>query len=38
MTTLGEYLIRTRKERGYSQRDLAAKSGISAAEICRIES
>lgn len=36
--TLGEYLIRARSERGYSQRDLAEKCGISAAEISRVES
>ena len=35
--TLGEYLIRVRNERGYSQRELSGKCGISAAEICRIE-
>ena len=35
---LGEYLIRMRSERGYSQRDLAEKSGISPAEISRVES
>ena len=35
---LGDYLIRVRCERGYSQRDLAEKSGISPAEISRVES
>lgn len=35
---LGEYLIRARNERGYSQRDLAEKSGVSPAEISRVES
>lgn len=35
---LGEYLIRVRSDRGYSQRDLAEKSGISPAEISRVES
>ena len=35
---LGEYLIRIRNERGYSQRDLAEKSGVSPAEISRVES
>ena len=36
--TLGSYLIQLRGEKGYSQRDLAEKCGVSAAEICRIES
>lgn len=36
--TLEEYLIKTRKERGYSQRDLAEKSNVSPAEISRVES
>ena len=36
--TLGTYLIQLRGEKGYSQRDLAEKCGVSAAEICRIES
>ncbi len=35
---LGGYLAEIRNERGYSQRDLAEKCGISAAEICRVES
>ncbi len=35
---LGEYLIQARSERGYSQRDLAEKSGVSPAEISRVES
>ena len=35
---LGSYLAEIRNERGYSQRDLAEKCGISAAEICRVES
>ena len=35
---LGEFLIRARSERGYSQRDLAEKSGVSPAEISRVES
>ena len=35
---LGDYLVRVRCERGYSQRDLAEKSGISPAEISRVES
>ena len=35
---LGSYLAQVRNERGYSQRDLAEKCGISAAEICRVES
>ena len=34
---LGGYLAEIRNERGYSQRDLAEKCGISAAEICRVE-
>ena len=36
--TLGAYLIQLRGEKGYSQRDLAEKCGVSAAEISRIES
>lgn len=36
--TLGAYLIQLRNEKHLSQRDLAEKCGISAAEICRIES
>ena len=35
---LGSYLTQARNERGYSQRELAEKCGISAAEICRVES
>ncbi len=35
---LGSYLIQMRAERGYSQRDLAEKSGVSPAEISRVES
>ena len=35
---LGEYLIQARSERGYSQRDLAEKSGVSPAEVSRVES
>ena len=35
--TLGEYLINARKERGYSQRDLAKMSCISPAEVSRVE-
>jgi len=35
---LGEYLIQARRERGFSQRDLAARSGISPAEVSRVES
>ena len=35
---LGSYLIQGRNERGYSQRDLAEKSGVSPAEISRVES
>ena len=34
---LGSYLAQVRNDRGYSQRDLAEKCGISAAEICRVE-
>lgn len=34
---LGSYLAQARAERGYTQRDLAEKCGISAAEICRVE-
>ena len=36
--TLGAYLIQLRNEKGYSQRDLAEKCGMSGAEISRIES
>ena len=36
--TLGTYLIQLRGEKGYSQRDLAERCGVSAAEISRIES
>lgn len=36
--TLGTYLIQLRSEKGYSQRDLAEKCGVSGAEISRIES
>ena len=36
--TLGTYLIQLRNEKGYSQRDLAEKCGVSGAEISRIES
>ena len=35
---LGSYLIQVRNERGYSQRDLAEKCGVSPAEISRVES
>jgi transcriptional regulator with XRE-family HTH domain len=35
---LGSYLAQVRNERGYSQRDLAEECGVSAAEICRVES
>ncbi len=35
---LGEYLIEARKDRGFSQRDLAARCGISPAEVSRVES
>ena len=35
---LGDFLIQARKERGYSQRDLAARCGVSPAEISRVES
>ena len=35
---LGEFLIQARKERGYSQRDLAARCGVSPAEVSRVES
>ena len=34
---LGSYLAQARAERGYTQRDLAEKCGVSAAEICRVE-
>ena len=36
--TVGEYIMKARKECGYSQRDLAEKSNVSPAEISRIES
>ena len=35
---LGEFLIQARKDRGFSQRDLAARCGISPAEVSRVES
>ena len=35
---LGRYLIQVRNERGYSQRDLAEKSGVNATGVCRGES
>ncbi|WP_298595155.1 helix-turn-helix transcriptional regulator [uncultured Mitsuokella sp.] len=35
---LGEYISQKRKEKGWSQRELAAASDISNAEISRIES
>ena len=35
---LGTYLIQARKDRGWSQRDLAARCKVSPAEICRVES
>ncbi len=35
---LGTYLVQARKERGWSQRDLASRSGVSPAEVCRVES
>jgi len=35
---LGEYLIQARKDRGFSQRDLAARCHVSPAEISRVES
>lgn len=35
---LGDFLIEARKERGFSQRDLAARCGISPAEVSRVES
>ena len=35
---LGSYLIQIRNERGYSQRDLAERCGVSPAEISRVES
>ena len=35
---LGAYLVQVRKDRGWSQRDLAERSGVSPAEICRVES
>lgn len=36
--SLGEYIAAKRKEKGWSQRDLAAASSISNAEISRLES
>lgn len=36
--SLGEYIAAKRKEKGWSQRDLAAASNISNAEISRLES
>ena len=35
---LGEYISLKRKEKGWSQRELAAASNISNAEISRLES
>ena len=35
---LGEFLVEARKERGYSQRDLASRCGVSPAEVSRVES
>ena len=35
--TLAEYLYKERKARGYSQRDVAERSGISATEVSRLE-
>lgn len=35
---LGDYLIQARKDRGFSQRDLAARCGVSPAEVSRVES
>lgn len=35
---LGEYIAAKRKEKGWSQRDLAAASKVSNAEISRLES
>ena len=35
---LGEYISSKRKEKGWSQRDLAAASNVSNAEISRLES
>lgn len=36
--TLGEYISNKRKEKGWSQRELAAASNVSNAEISRLES
>lgn len=36
--TIGSYLAQLRNERGLSQRELAEKCGLSAAEISRVES
>ena len=36
--SLGEYLLQVRTDRGFTIRDLAEKSGISTAEISRLES
>ena len=36
--SLGEYIAAKRKEKGWSQRDLATASNISNAEISRLES
>ena len=36
--SLGEYISKKRKEKGWSQRDLASASNISNAEISRLES
>ena len=38
MMKLGEFLVQARRERGFTQRDLAARCGISAAEVSRVES
>ena len=35
---LGSYLIQIRNERGYTQKDLADHSGVSPAEVSRVES
>lgn len=35
---LGSYIAQVRNERGYTLRDLANACGVSAAEICRVES
>ncbi len=34
---IGQRIKRLRKERGYSQRDLAMRSGVSDAFICQVE-